>query len=90
MKKVKQFLMAVMEENRLKGEISQIMKRYPDASFEAEVKIEDYNEIIERMEKIIVLRKSINLDARKEEEVILEIREIVRDMQALEGTSINK
>lgn len=81
--------MAVMEENRLKGEISQIMKRYPDASFEDEVKIEDYNEIIERMERIIGLRKSINLDARKEEEVILEIREIVRDMQALDG-NINK
>lgn len=87
MKKAKQFLMAVMEENRLKGEISQIMKRYTDASFEAEVKIEDYNEIIERMEKIIVLRKSINLDARKEEEVILEIREIVSDMQALDGNN---
>lgn len=79
--------MAVMEENRLKGEISQIMKRYPDASFEMEVTIEDYNEIIERIEKIVVLRKSINLDVKKEEKVILEIREIVRDMQALDGNN---
>ena len=74
-----------MEANRLRGEISQIMKRYPDASFEDEVTIDDYNQIIERMEKIIGLRKSINLGTENEEEVLLEIRDIVRDMLVLEG-----
>jgi len=84
MKKAKEFLKAIMEANRLRGEISQIINRYPEASFESKVTKEDYNEII-RLESIIGLRKGLNLGTENEEAVLLEIRDIVRDMLVLEG-----
>ncbi|MDM1048040.1 hypothetical protein [Sphingobacterium hotanense] len=85
MKKVREYLQKMIELRNLKAEISQIMARYPDSSYESEITVGDYGEIILRMDKIVLLKKSINLSTTFEEEVLHEIRGLVKDMQVEEG-----
>jgi len=85
MKKIKHFLSSILEENRLKGEISQIINGSHGDGQEKDLSSDDYREVLVKMYKIIGLRKSINLNTKKEEDVILVIEELVRDLQVLEG-----